>query len=166
MTDRKDFDPANDTGRLDAARTATADAFANARDKVGGALGDARDKASTVLHDARDSASDAGHKAVDLLSANPLVALAGGLAAGALAAVLLPKSERETQLLGGLGQRLNDAARGAAGAAREAGLGRLDELGLTPDKARDTISQLFGDVAKAAASAGTAAAGSVSRPAA
>lgn len=162
MNDRNDTHAANDTGRLDSARNATTEAFSTARDKVGGVLEDAKDKASTVLHDARDTASDATHRAADAVAANPLVALVGGLAAGALAAVLLPKTERETQLLGGVGQKINGAARGAAGAAREAGLARLDELGLTPDKARDTVSGLFGDVAKAAASAGSAAAGSVS----
>jgi hypothetical protein len=116
----------------------------------------ARQKAIDAYDSARDRVSDAGRKATDTLTEAPLIALAGGLAAGALLAALLPKTRSEQKLLGPVGEKLTGTARAAADAAREAGTARLEELGLTRDAGVDTIKSILkgaGDAAKTSAQA-------------
>jgi len=86
----------------------------------------------------------------------PLLALAGGLAAGAVLAALLPASRKERELLGPVADRIKDKASDAVSAAKEAGQARLDELGLTRDKGSETLRTILegaGDAAKASAEA-------------
>lgn len=90
-----------------------------------------------------------------------MIALAGGLAAGALLAALLPRTQVESRALGTVGKRVGSTARAAVGAAKDAGSSRLDELGLTTDKALETLRSIFdgaGDAAKASAQAALSAA--------
>lgn len=72
----------------------------------------------------------------------PLLALAGGVAAGAVLAALLPVSRRERDLLGPVAGRLKDRASDAVEAAKDAGQARLDELGLTRDKGTETLRSI------------------------
>jgi hypothetical protein len=88
----------------------------------------------------------------------PLAVLAGGLAIGAIAGAVLPRTERETELLGPLGKRINDGAVAASRAAREAGKAELDNAGISRDAARDTVNRLVDGLLSAASSAGGAAA--------
>jgi hypothetical protein len=60
---------------------------------------------------------DARTRATDALEEAPLIALAGGLAAGALIAALLPRSRTEDKLLRPVANRAKEAARAAAVAA-------------------------------------------------
>ena len=116
----------------------------------------ARQRAIDAYDSARDRVSDAGAKASDTLGQAPLIALAGGLAAGALLAALLPKSKTEQKLLGPVGERLTGSAKAAAEAARDAGSARLEELGLTRDAGVDTIKSILkgaGDAARTSAQA-------------
>ena len=86
----------------------------------------------------------------------PLLALAGGLAAGALLAALLPRTESETRALRPVRDKLTGSAKAAASAAKEAGTSRLAELGLTPEKGRETLRSIFegaGEAAKTSAQA-------------
>lgn len=120
----------------------------------------AREKAIEAYDSARDTAAAAGRKAGDGIGEAPLIALAGGLAIGVLLAALLPKTARETELLGGVGGRLTDSARAAADAAKEAGKARLDELGLTRDAGAETLKSILkgaGDATKASAQAALSA---------
>ena len=117
----------------------------------------ARIAATETYASVRAKASSATQRAVD----EPMVALVGGLAIGAIAGALLPASRRESQILGSIGARLNDAAKVAASAAREAGQETLDELGINRDAARDQASKLLDAAVKAASSAGGAAARAV-----
>src|SRR5215217_5454265 len=90
----------------------------------------------------------------------PLLALAGGLAAGAVLAALIPASRKERELLGPVARRAKDKASDAANAAKDAGQARLDELGLTRDKGTETLRNIFegaGDAAKVSAEAAVAA---------
>lgn len=148
-------------GRIEAAREATAEAYATAREKVGSALEGARGRIGVAYEEARDRSSALARKTSDGVQDHPVAALVGGLALGALVGALLPRTEREVAALGALGGKLNDAARSAATAAKQAGREKLGELGLTPDRAQDAVSKLFADVAKAATHAGSAAAASV-----
>ena len=120
---------------------------------------DLRKRATDAFDGARDSVSQAGRKAGDTLSEAPLLALAGGLAAGALIAALLPRSEGESKLLRPAGKKLADTARTAAEAARQAGTSRLGELGLTRDAGAETLRSVLsgaGDAARTSAQAALA----------
>lgn len=121
----------------------------------------ARQRAIEAYDSARDRVSEAGEKAADTLGQAPLVALAGGLAAGALLAALLPKSKTEQKLLGPVGERLTGTAKAAASAARDAGSQRLEELGLTRDAGVDTIKSILKGAGDAARTSAQAAIGTV-----
>jgi hypothetical protein len=118
-----------------------------------------RQRAIEAYESARDRASDT-------LGEAPLLALAGGLAAGALIAALLPRTQTETRLVGPTARRAKDSARAAARAARDTGTQRLEELGLTREKGEQTIRSLLegvGDAAKASADAALDAARNADR---
>ncbi|HEX6218956.1 MAG TPA: hypothetical protein VFZ35_06745 [Sphingomicrobium sp.] len=121
----------------------------------------ARQRAIEAYDSARDRISDAGAKAGDTVGQSPLIALAGGLAAGALLAALLPKSKAEQKLLGPVGERLTGTAKAAAEAARDAGSARLEELGLTRDAGVDTIKSILKGAGDAARTSAQAAVGTV-----
>lgn len=157
-------DPA---GKLDAAKAKVGDAVEAARETIGGALGTVTEgvtsaysataeRTGAAYEAARAKASVATQTAGRGLEENPLAALLGGLAVGVLAGALLPRTEREAQLLGPVGSRLQDAAREALKAGKEAGRGKLDELGLNADSARDTVQKLLDNAVAAAAAAASA----------
>lgn len=103
-----------------------------------------------------DAYDSARRKATGGIDEAPLLALAGGLAAGAVLAALLPASRKERELLGPVADRIKDKAGDAVSAAKEAGQARLDELGLTRDKGSETLRTIFegaGDAAKVSAEA-------------
>lgn len=77
---------------------------------------------------------------------SPLIALAGGIALGALIAAVLPQTERETELLQPVGSKVTDAGRAGIDKMREAGKAKVDEL--AGDKLREFFSY-GGSAAKA-----------------
>lgn len=107
---------------------------------------------------ANSKAREATRRASDTIEANPLGILVGGLAVGALAGTLIPRSAKEKQLLAPVGRTLADRTKAAVSAAKEAGYGELDQRGLTKDAARDQVKSLFQNIVQAAQTAGTAAA--------
>lgn len=109
------------------------------------------------IDDAKHVATDAARRTADAVEHNPLAIVAGGLAIGALAGALIPRSEKEKELLAPLGRTLGERARGAIQAAREAGTGELQNAGLSKDAAKDQVKSLFQGLAKAATTAGSAA---------
>ncbi|HEV2746556.1 MAG TPA: hypothetical protein VGW34_04565 [Allosphingosinicella sp.] len=149
--------------RAGAAREKASAAYIAARERTGAAYGTARDKASTAYDGARERAARAGRRTFDEVEANPVGALIGGLAIGALLAAMLPKSRREEELLGDFGRRLNDTAREAARAAREAGRDKLDELGYNRDTAKQKLSDIAGGAGEALKTSAGAAAQKVKR---
>jgi len=120
-------------------------------------IGSSGNQASrTRAIEAYDSAR---RKAAGGLEDSPLLALAGGLAAGAVLAALLPASRKERELLGPIAGRIKDRASDAVEAAKGAGQARLDELGLTRNKGTDTLRSIVegaGDAFKASAEAAVA----------
>jgi hypothetical protein len=96
-------------------------------------------------------------RATDTLGEAPLLALAGGLAAGALIAALLPRTSAETRAIRPTARRIKGTAEAAARAARDTGSQRLDELGLSREKAEETVRQLLDGVADAARASANAA---------
>jgi hypothetical protein len=93
----------------------------------------------------------------DTLGEAPLIALAGGLAAGALIAALLPRTRSEARLVQPTARRVKDTARAAYNAAKDTGTARLDELGLNREKGEKTIRSLLDGMTEAARASGQAA---------
>jgi len=116
-----------------------------------------RQRAIEAYESARDSVSGAGRRAANGLSEAPLIALAGGLAAGALIAALLPRTESEARLVRPTARRVKDTARAAYKAAKDTGTDKLNELGLSREKGEETIRSLFQGVTDAARASGQAA---------
>ena len=109
-----------------------------------------RQRAIEAYEGARDRASDT-------LGQAPLLALAGGLAAGALIAALLPRTDAETRLVRPTARRVKNSARSAIDAARETGSKRLDELGISREKGEETIRSLLDGLSDAARASANAA---------
>ena len=103
------------------------------------------------------STSDIRVRATEGIDEAPLLALVGGLAAGALIAALLPRSEAEKRALRPVGDRLTETAKAAASAAKDAGTSRLAELGLTREKGAETLRSIFDGAGDAAKVSGQAA---------
>jgi len=116
-----------------------------------------RQRAIEAYESARDSVSGAGRRAANGLTEAPLIALAGGLAAGALIAALLPRTDAEARLVRPTAKRVKDTARAAYNAARDTVTDKLNELGLNRDKGEETIRSLFQGVTDAARASGKAA---------
>jgi hypothetical protein len=121
----------------------------NAQEYQGSESG-ARQRAIEAYDNARERVSDT-------LGEAPLLALAGGLAAGALIAALLPRTEAETRAVRPTARRVKQSARAAYQAAKDTGSQRLDELGLNRERAEETIRSLLSDVTQAAKDSGEAA---------
>lgn len=103
--------------------------------------GSARDQATAEpsrIDDARERIGELGSDIGDRVGSAPLIALGAGAALGALIATLLPRSDREADLLRPLGTKLNEAGRDAAERARELGRERFNEL------AGDKVREFFG----------------------
>lgn len=115
---------------------------------------DLRGRASAAYEDTRETI-------VGGIDQNPLALVVGGIALGAVLGALLPRTEREGELLGATGRRLTDAASGALGAARSAGQAKLDELGMNSSNTKEQINTLFKSVTQVVEEAAGAATNSV-----
>ena len=109
-----------------------------------------RQRAIEAYEGARDRASNT-------LGEAPLLALAGGLAAGALIAALLPRTDAETRLVRPTARRVKKTATAAVDAARDTGSQRLDQMGLNREKGEETIRKLLDDLTDAAKASASAA---------
>jgi hypothetical protein len=96
-------------------------------------------------------------RAAGTLGEAPLIALAGGIAAGALIAALLPRTQSEARLVRPTARRVRETAKAAFEAAKDTGSERLNELGLNREKGEETIRSLFQGVTDAARASGKAA---------
>lgn len=113
--------------------------------------------ASETIRSGSQIARIAGQKAVDGVETFPVAALVGGLAVGVALAALLPRTRQEEELLGSIGGAINERAREAVDAARDAGQAKLDELGINTDAAGKQVGKLIDSLAQVAETAGTAA---------
>lgn len=149
--------------KMSAAKVAAGDKVSAAKVAAGDTLSSAKDKANQFVGSARSSATQARQKTADGIDASPVAALIGGLALGALAAAVLPRTRKEDELFGEIGGRINDTARGAAQAATDAGRDKLEELGINKDAAIDKARELAQSVSGVVKESATAAASSVKR---
>ena len=122
-----------------------------------GVAAQARQRAADAFGSARESVAGARRRTAQGLDEAPLIAIAGGLAAGALIAALLPKTDTETKALRPVGKKLTDTAKAAAATARETGTQRLAELGLTPERGKETLRSILEGVTDAAKTSAQAA---------
>ena len=123
-------------------RQSASQAYESARARTTAAYGSARDKASNAYASTRQQAAQQ-------IDTNPFGMLIGGFAVGAIIASLLPRTRQETRALGEVGGKINQTAREAMAAARDAGRDKLDELGINRDGLTERLSEF-------ASSAGTA----------
>ena len=79
-----------------------------------------------------------GGTATDKIGNSPLIALAGGIALGALIAAVLPQTDGETNLLQPVGSKMTDAGRAQLDKVRDASKAKVDEL------AGDKLREFFG----------------------
>jgi hypothetical protein len=145
-------DGKEDGGRAAAARQA----FESARERTAAAYATARERAGSAYE-------TAGRKTSQSIDSNPVAAVVGGLAIGAIVAALLPRTDREEELLGPVGRKITDSARQAANAAKEAGKGQLDELGLSRDGLRSKLDDFTDRAVGAVKTTGGAAADAAKR---
>jgi len=118
--------------------------------------------AGEKLRTGSEAARAASRKAADGVDSFPVAALVGGLALGVVLGAILPGTRQEEELLGSIGGKINERAKNAACAARDAGQAKLDELGISTDAAGKQVGKLIESVAQVAESAGTAAVDAVS----
>jgi hypothetical protein len=116
---------------------------------------------ATSRQRAIEAYAGARDRATDTLGQAPLLALAGGIAAGALIAALLPRTDTEARLIRPTARRVKNTARAAIDAARDTGSQRLDEMGLNREKGEATIRNLADGLIDAARASATAAADAV-----
>ncbi|MES2988270.1 MAG: hypothetical protein V4808_10220 [Pseudomonadota bacterium] len=83
-------------------------------------------------------------------SVNPIALVAGGVALGVVIGMLLPRIEKERELLDPVGQKLANRATAALDAAKETGRSEIEALLPDRDATRDKIGALFGNVIEAA----------------
>ncbi len=142
-----------------------------AGDHAVAARGYAGERASSLYASSRDSLSSgvdrsrrAGEQGyaysrdrfTDALGSNPLAVAAGALAAGLLAGLAAPRTQKEDQLMGGYSRNLKNTAGDAAAEAYERGRTVVDasltaaqeeaaRRGVTPESLRQKVGELAAD---------------------
>lgn len=120
------------------------------RDRAGDVYDTARTAAVEAYDTARERTKQVSDSASDQIDSAPLIALAGGLAAGALLAALLPRTKAEDKLLGPTGERITGSASAAVDAAKQAGRNKFAELNLTRDAGTSALEAIIKGVSDAA----------------
>jgi len=150
---------ATDTAKesLATAKAKTTDTSAAAREKAAEAYEKGREAAARGVQQSRDIAHNVAIKTNDGIDKNPLAIVLGGIALGAIVGALLPRTERETKIMGKAGKKLNKKAKEMAKAAKAAGKEQVDSLGLNGDAVREQFRDLVSKAALAVKAAGEAA---------
>ena len=108
--------------------TGTGGATGGTSNRAADAYSAARERTTAAFSSAKESASRAGQRASQRIETNPVSAIVGGLALGGILAWVLPKTQRETEALSGVGQKLTDTAKQAAQTAMDAGRQQVNEI--------------------------------------
>jgi ElaB/YqjD/DUF883 family membrane-anchored ribosome-binding protein len=142
---------------LATAKAKTTQSTAAARAKASVAYEKGKDAATSGVQQSRELARKAKGKTSDGIDKNPLAIVLGGIAIGAIVGALLPRTERETKVLGKAGKKLNKKARKMAEAAKAAGKDQVESLGLNGDALRLQFRDLVSKAAVAVKAASQAA---------
>ena len=150
---------ATDTAKegLAMAKAKTTNTSATAREKAAEAYETGREAAARGVQQSRDFVNQTAIKTGDGIDKNPLAIVLGGIALGAIVGALLPRTERETKIMGKTGKKLNKKAKEMAKAAKAAGKEQVDNLGLNADAVREQFRDLVSKAALAVKAAGEAA---------
>ena len=140
-----------------AAKERMSESKARAAELLGQGKDVASERAKATAVAAKDAAQQAAAKSGEVINRNPLAAVFGGLAIGTLIAALLPRTKVETKVVGSAGRKINETAKHAVEAAKEAGQEKMDEMGVSPGSLREQFKDLFGKALEVAKSAATAA---------
>lgn len=140
-----------------ALRAKAAEKLEKAKSSVLEGTTQARERVATAYAATRRTAETARERTVAGIEQNPLAIVVGGLAIGAIAAAVLPRTRQETKVLGPVGKRIRGAASEAAKAAKRAGTETLDSLGVNGDAARAEANRLVQSAISAVSQAGEAA---------
>ena len=143
------------------AKAKAAEAVTKGRTKAEEAARAARASADAARSSAKASAKKAAERTGANLDRNPLGAIAGGLAIGAILAALLPRTLREDALVGDVGKKVRATATKAAKTATATAKEQLDAMGVNADAAKGQLRDLVSKIGEAATNAGSAAADSV-----
>jgi hypothetical protein len=108
-----------------------------ASEKISGLSSATSEKMSDLKSTASEKFSDLGTTASGQIDGSPLIALGAGVALGAVLAAILPASQREKELFGPIGGKINDAGSDVVERARDLGKQKFDEL--AGDKVRDFL---------------------------
>ena len=137
------------------------DSIKTAADSAKDSLATAKAKTTQSTAAARAKAAEAYEKGKgktsDGIDKNPLAIVLGGIAIGAIVGALLPRTERETKVLGKAGKKLNKKARKMAEAAKAAGKDQVESVGLNGDALRLQFRDLVSKAAVAVKAASQAA---------
>lgn len=142
---------------LATAKAKTTQSTAAARAKASVAYEKGKGAAANGVQQSRELARKAKGKTSDGIDKNPLAIVLGGMAIGAIVGALLPRTERETKVLGKAGKKLNKKARKMAEAAKAAGKEQVESLGLNGDALRLQFRELVSKAAVAVKAASQAA---------
>lgn len=143
---------------LKTATDAAKSAGASAKRNAAAAVDRSKAAATRGVQSSKAMAKKAGETTGQTIDKNPLAIVAGGIAIGAILGMLIPKSERETKVLGKAGKKVNETAKRAVDAAKSAGKEKVDNLGLNQDALRDQFRDLVSKASEAVKAAGKAAA--------
>jgi hypothetical protein len=141
----------------DSAKAKTSRSSAAARQKASVAFEKGKDAAVTGVEQSKLIARQAKAKTIEGVDKSPLAIILGGIAIGAIVGALLPRTERETKVLGKAGKKFNKKARKIAEAAKVAGMSQVDTLGLNGEAMRAQFTELVSKAALAVKAAGQAA---------
>lgn len=98
------------------------------RGRAAETLNAARERTLSAYEAARARSRDTARQVTDQMAIYPVGAVLAGLAVGAVAALLIPRTAQEDRLLGKTGKRLAGAARDAAQKGVDAGRERVQAL--------------------------------------
>ena len=148
---------------LRSAKTKASEAASKARTKTNEVTATAKAKSAEAIAATRNTARVVAEKANSGFDDNPLIAVIGGLAIGAIAAALLPRTAREDAVVGSVGDKVRKTATDAIKTARDTGKEQLDALGITSGAAKNQLRDTIGKIAKAVTSAAEAAGESIKK---
>ena len=147
-------------GVFSKAQDAATNAYATSLESSAALYDSLREQAGAALETVREAASSATEKAGKQVGEHPLAALLGGIALGAVAGAFIPRTQAEIEALSGLnlGDRLSEAAKAAAAAARSTSKESLGDFVLNRETSmNDAVSKIIEAAFAAATSASGAA---------
>ena len=113
----------------------------------------AQAKAGDAYQSSKQSVKKAATSVEKSAKDNPLAVVAGGIAIGAVIGALLPKTQKESELLGDVGKRITEGATAAAIAARDTGKAEFSSLKPDTSSAKDKAGSIAAHIFDAAKSA-------------